>query len=112
MGKFFAHTPVADGPWHDLVSHLQQTAVRAQENAAKFGAGELARLAGLWHDVGKFNPEFQTYLKDCHEAEVAGRTAPRGGSVPHAVYGAILAAEHGAEAAEWLVPVIYGHSDH
>jgi CRISPR-associated endonuclease/helicase Cas3 len=30
----------------------------AQENAAKFGAGDVARLVGLWHDIGKFNPAF------------------------------------------------------
>src|SRR5215217_324984 len=108
--RFYAHTPGEGGIWHNLVEHLERTAERAGENGAKFGAGELARLAGLWHDIGKFNPAFQDYLKDCYEADLAGKKTPKGGSVPHAVYGAILAfEENAAEAIEWLVPVIYGH---
>lgn len=102
---FYAHTPVDGGPWHDLVSHLRQTSVLARKNAAKFGAGELAALAGLWHDIGKFNPSFQKYLRDCHDAELSCREAPRGGSVPHAVYGAVLAREE----LQLLAPVIHGH---
>lgn len=106
MGKqeFFAHTPVGDGPWHDLVSHLRQTAVKARTNATKFGAGELARLAGLWHDLGKFNPEFQRYLRDCDKAKREGASAPAKGT-PHAVYGAMLA----ADSLQALASIIYGH---
>lgn len=55
---FYAHTPVGEGDWHDLVTHLQQTAELAQRNGDKFGAGDLAQLAGLWHDIGKLNPDF------------------------------------------------------
>lgn len=105
MDEFYAHTPVDEGNWHDLVSHLRQTAEKARESASKFNAGDLAYLAGLWHDIGKFNPEFQKYLKDCHEADLADKKAPRGGSVPHAVYGAILA----RESLQMLAPIIHGH---
>lgn len=103
--EYHAHTPGEAGIWHDLAGHLQRTAVRAQRNGAKFDAGELASLAGLWHDIGKFNPEFQRYLNNCHEADLTGNKAPRGGSVPHAVYGAILA----RESLQMLTPVIHGH---
>lgn len=104
--EFYAHTPVAEGRgWHDLVTHLDRVAGLASENASKFGAGELGRLAGLWHDLGKFNPAFQRYLLDCHGATLAGEDAPRGGSVPHAVYGAALA----AGSVQALAAVIYGH---
>lgn len=102
---FYAHTPVGDGEWHDLVAHLDRTAKRAGLNAAKFGAGELARLAGLWHDIGKFNPEFQEYLRKCYEAALNGDKTPRSGSVPHAVYGAVLAREF----LQMLAPIIHGH---
>lgn len=60
--NFVAHTPGKSGEWHDLVLHLEHTAVRAQENGAKFGAGKVCYLAGLWHDIGKFNPVFQVTL--------------------------------------------------
>ena len=106
MGKedFFAHTPVNGGPWHELIEHLKQTAEQAQEKAAKFGAGDLARLAGLWHDLGKFNPAFQEYLRRCEHAARTGEPPPPKG-VPHAVYGAIFA----WESASLLAPIIYGH---
>lgn len=104
MGQSYAHTPVEDGPWHDLVGHLTCTAARAHGNAAKFGAGELARLAGLWHDIGKFNPEFQEYLRRCDAAKQRGDDAPAK-SVPHAVHGAVLA----WGSLSLLSPVIYGH---
>lgn len=104
MGRFYAHTPVNSEHWHDLVTHLERTAEAAAENAAKFGAGELGRLAGLWHDLGKFNPEFQKYLRRCHEATLDGGPAPRKG-VPHAIYGAALA----RESVGMLAPVLYGH---
>lgn len=109
--EYYAHTPMqGSNVWHDLPEHLERVAALSQENASKFGAGELGRLAGLWHDIGKFNPDFQKYLRECHEAELSGGKPPRGGSVPHAVYGAMHAARNAKEAeVEWLVPVIQGH---
>src|SRR5215211_836106 len=107
MGKcssFYAHTPVKGEDWHDLTSHLEQTAAKAHINGAKFGAGEITYLAGLWHDIGKFNPDFQEYLALCERAAREGAPAPERG-VPHAVYGALLA----AESVQMLAPVIYGH---
>lgn len=105
MGEFYAHTPGENSGWHMLAPHLEQTAEAARRNAEKFGAGELARLAGLWHDVGKFNPEFQEYLRRCEQASRNEGEAPTKGVAPHAVYGAMLA----AELVQPLAPVIYGH---
>ena len=106
MGKedFFAHTPVNGGPWHELIEHLKQTAERAQEKAAKFGAGDLAHLAGLWHDLGKFNPAFQEYLRRCERAARTGEPPPSKG-VPHAAFGGRFA--RGAYPP--LMQIIYGH---
>lgn len=105
MGEaFYAHTPVKGGAWHNLVTHLERTAELARKNAANFGAGDLAYLAGLWHDIGKFNSEFQEYLHRCERAAREGESPPAK-SVPHAVYGAILA----AESVGLLAPIIYGH---
>ena len=104
MGRFYAHTPVEGGPWHDLVDHLVCVAERARDNADKFGEGELARLAGLWHDLGKFNPAFQEYLRRCDAAKRSGGDAPAKG-VPHAVYGAMLA----ADTLQALAATVYGH---
>lgn len=104
--SFAAHTPPegADGQWHQLKEHLTDVAQVAQRLAQKFGAGELGYYAGLWHDLGKYNLEFQGYLKLCHAASRIRETEPKG-RVPHAIYGAKLASEQFPP----LAPLIFGH---
>jgi CRISPR-associated endonuclease/helicase Cas3 len=58
----FAHSENGAGLKHDLATHLQQVAELASKFAEKFGAGDLGRWVGLWHDLGKFHPDFQAYL--------------------------------------------------
>ena len=60
----FAHSENSRGFKHDLATHLQQVAELASKFAEKFGAGDLGRWVGLWHDLGKFHPDFQAYLSD------------------------------------------------
>lgn len=83
---------------------MERTAKAAGDSGAKFGAGEVARLAGLWHDIGKFNPEFQDYLRHCERAATANEPAPPKG-VPHAAFGGRFA--RGAYPP--LMQIIYGH---
>lgn len=81
----YAHTPPPGKTnWHDLGDHLREVAQCAHEFAQGFDAQNVAYLAGLWHDLGKVNPEFQDYLK----AQYEGRHHIR---VPHAIWGAALA---------------------
>ena len=66
----YAHTPAASDPegnWHRLDDHLRAVADLAAENAAAFGAGDLAWWAGILHDAGKASEAFQHYLRLCHE---------------------------------------------
>ena len=103
--SFFAHTPPKDSiKWHPLQCHLFKVAKLAREFGSKFNAEELAYYAGLWHDLGKYNPKFQEYLKECDRATRL-RKKPPSQKVPHAVYGAKLAAEK----FQPLAPLIYGH---
>jgi CRISPR-associated endonuclease/helicase Cas3 len=105
MERFYAHTPAVEGgPWHDLIEHLKRTAELAGKHGAKFEAANVAQLAGLWHDIGKFNPRFQGYLRDCERAKHVGKEAPPKG-VPHAPYGARFA----RGAFPLLMQVIHGH---
>jgi CRISPR-associated endonuclease/helicase Cas3 len=83
----YAHTPNSAGQWHGLQAHLQATAAMARAFADRFGAGDLAHYAGLWHDMGKFHPQFQAYLQACAQGK---RAQPH----PHARYGAAYAARH------------------
>jgi CRISPR-associated endonuclease/helicase Cas3 len=107
--EFCAHTPSKNDrnnpqTWHYLDEHLQAVARLAEEFATKLGGDKLGYYAGLWHDLGKYNPEFQKYIKNCHAAQQAGRI-PKSEKIPHAVYGAILA----DEICPLLAPLIYGH---
>lgn len=48
---------------HGLDEHLRSVERLAGRFADKFGAGHWGRLAGLWHDLGKFQPAFQSYIR-------------------------------------------------
>jgi CRISPR-associated endonuclease/helicase Cas3 len=103
--EFVAHTPrKGTEEWHDLKEHLECVAEMARERATKFHGGEIAHVAGLWHDLGKFNPDFQNYLEQCFQADRSNQTAPSK-SVPHAIHGAI----HAEERLNFLAPIIAGH---
>ncbi|MEN9226131.1 MAG: CRISPR-associated helicase Cas3' [Thermostichus sp. HHBFW_bins_43] len=99
-----AHTPNPLGTWHDLKDHLRSVANTALSFSHRLGAGQLGFYAGLWHDLGKYNPAFQTYLEQCHKATTQGTSLPRR-SQPHAIHGAFLA----AEILPPLATLIYGH---
>jgi CRISPR-associated endonuclease/helicase Cas3 len=104
--EFAAHTPrKGTDEWHSLKDHVGGVMDRATKYAGIFDGEILADLAGLWHDLGKYNPAFQTYLETCHLASVNGTPAPPKG-VPHAIYGAMLAFDLGLE---FLAPLIAGH---
>jgi CRISPR-associated endonuclease/helicase Cas3 len=87
---YYAHTAVRpDGtcdpdranwqPLHtgDLMrpGHLEAVADLAAKFAAPFDAADWARLAGLWHDLGKYSGEFQTYLASASDPDAEGGAA-------------------------------------
>lgn len=67
--------------------HLRAVAALASQLADTFGASDLAYHMGLWHDLGKFSSEFQTYLL---QAE-AGR---RSRGPDHKAAGVRIALQH------------------
>ncbi len=63
--KYYAHSLKGEPieKWQPLEEHLQSVAEMAAEFAKPFGGEEWARLAGLWHDLGKYDPAFQRKLE-------------------------------------------------
>jgi CRISPR-associated endonuclease/helicase Cas3 len=62
--EYYAHTK--DGKdkseWQKLIDHLNRTANFAADFGHDAGVAELARIAGLTHDIGKYSKEFQARL--------------------------------------------------
>lgn len=73
-----AHSNGANLP-HDLEDHLLSVARLAAASASHFQSEKWAELAGKWHDLGKYRPGFQRYVRqdrgsDAHiEGKVGGR---------------------------------------
>lgn len=122
MSEYWAHSG-----GHLLASHLQAVALLAAEFSKLFDSAPAERRwaywAGLWHDLGKYRPGFQKFLRlannpDAHiEGKVGGRekTHSAAGALwairqlnapgrPNAPLGHILAyliAGHHAGLADW-----------
>src|SRR5438105_1827388 len=84
----FAHSLNLARKRHDLVAHLDGVAALAREYAGKFGAAEAGYWSGLWHDLGKFHPDFQRYLAECEKDPTRQHRGPK---VDHKGAGALLA---------------------
>jgi CRISPR-associated endonuclease/helicase Cas3 len=105
--EFYAHSiegrPIDD--WHRLEEHLKGTAELAASFAVEFGCGEWGRIAGLWHDLGKYSEDFQKMLLASADAHIETKL----GRVDHSTAGAIYAIEKFNKAGRILGYPIAGH---
>lgn len=97
---YFAHSRNLLGQRHLLTEHLEAVAERSASFSMKFGAAELGRWVGTWHDVGKFHPEFQQYLQDAEQSPKGKQRGP-----DHKAAGSSIALQYG----DFLAPLIAGH---
>jgi CRISPR-associated endonuclease/helicase Cas3 len=89
-----------------LIEHLNGVALRAGASAAHFSASDWARLAGLWHDLGKYRPGFQRYIRDSADAHCETTVTPR--DKTHSAAGALWALQtfsenHGGRIFAYLI---------
>ena len=94
---------------HDLAEHLTEVSRLAREVAAAFGAEEWAELAGLWHDLGKYRPRFQRYIRQASGYDADAHIEGKPGRAPHSTAGALLACDQFKEAGRILAYLIAGH---
>ncbi|NOS76096.1 MAG: CRISPR-associated helicase Cas3' [Methyloglobulus sp.] len=96
---YYAHSgkleDLSDG--QTLFDHLSKVSEIAEQNAQWFGANELAKYAGLLHDLGKYCPEFLKRLQ-------GGKTR-----VDHATAGAQIAFNRWQLMGKLLAYCIAGH---
>ncbi|MFL0808598.1 MAG: CRISPR-associated helicase Cas3' [Oceanobacter sp.] len=62
---WYAHsaTGLSETQWQTLKSHLKDVGELAASKASHFNGQDLARIAGLLHDLGKYTEEFQQRLR-------------------------------------------------
>lgn len=94
MAPILAHArPTDDGTFevHEVEEHLRAVADLAAGFAESFGAADWARLAGLWHDLGKYHPEFQGYIQRATGYDPDAHLEGAAGRVDHSTLGAVHA---------------------
>lgn len=66
---FFAHSGISEdkSDWQPLHEHLQASGRLASAYAQSFGLDKAAYIAGLLHDLGKYDPAFQRRLEGAPE---------------------------------------------
>lgn len=94
MRNFLAHTTTDTNGQrreHELNEHLREVGALAASFAQAFGAEPWARLAGLWHDLGKYRDGFQKYIRSVNgpEAHLEGKVS--GPDKTHSTAGALHA---------------------
>ncbi len=114
MTEFFpiAHAARdATGAWrtpHDLQDHLEEVGALAAEFAERFGS-DWARVAGRWHDLGKYRPRFQSYIRQASGFEADAHINGEAGKAPHSTAGAMLAIQRFGLPGRVLAYLVAGH---
>ena len=100
-----------DGNWrppHDLADHLNEVGTLAADFAQAFGP-DWARLAGRWHDLGKYRLRFQNYIRLASGFEADAHIKGEAGKAPHSTAGALLSCDRFGPAGRVLAYLIAGH---
>lgn len=93
---YYAHSGNSDdkSDWQTMSDHAFAVAHLAAEFATPFGLEKAARLAGLFHDLGKYNPAFQRRLEGAKQ------------SVDHSTAGAVTLMARANGLDRWMLELI------
>lgn len=105
VSKIAHKTPVSV---HELGEHLAATGTLAAAFASHWGATQVARLAGSWHDIGKYADEFQAMIQAA-DPDAHLRDGKKSARVDHSTAGAAWAIERFDIFGRLLAYVIAGH---
>jgi CRISPR-associated endonuclease/helicase Cas3 len=94
---------------HGLEDHLKDVSILASQFGAKFGNGDWASLAGLWHDLGKYSAEFQARIKRVSGYDPTAHLEGQIGKVDHSTAGAIHAMNQLRKRGRIVAYFIAGH---
>ena len=94
---------------HNLEEHLRAVANLAGEFASTFGHSDWGRLAGLWHDLGKYSVAFQGYIARGSGFDPEAHIEGGMGRVNHSSAGALHAVEKLGGKGRLLAYLIAGH---
>lgn len=109
---FLAHVKQdVSGKWdvHSLAGHLREVGRLASQLAECFNSADWAKAAGLWHDLGKYRPAFQGYIKTVSGYDPEAHIEQGKGKVDHSTAGAIYATQYDKAAGTFLAYLIAGH---
>ncbi len=108
---YLAHVRQIDDDFalHDLDEHLRGVGQRAEEYACVFGSGDWARVAGIWHDLGKYSAEFQGRIKSVSGYDTDAHLEGQGRRVDHSTAGAQYAIAQFGLHGRILAYLIAGH---
>ncbi len=107
--KTFAHWDAPGARGHLLEDHLRAVGERAAEFAALFGSADWGRVAGTWHDLGKYRPAFQYILRQAQGEDAHLEREGTSARVDHSSPGAIYAQDQLGGTGLPLALVIAGH---
>ncbi len=96
-----------DGRTQPLSEHLTGVAELAARFGKAPGCSDWARLAGLWHDLGKYSAEFQRYIR--LSSDLAAENNAGSARVDHSTFGAQTACARLGQLGRILAYVAAGH---
>lgn len=112
--RYLAHVKQnTAGAWwieHSLEEHLREVGKLASGMAKGFNAEDWAKVAGLWHDLGKYRPAFQGYIKKASGYDPEAHIEQGQGRVDHSTAGAIYAMEINKGAGQLLAYLVAGYA--